>query len=125
MIDLLKSGAPSVLDAEGQTVVDLECVFWQQGASALEVGDSGLGGAGGVLFVLLRLAFDRIESMDLMLEPLAPAVAAAAIGSLAWVYHRGLARGSAETLRQGSRLVTSGVALVAAACGIGVSARRD
>ncbi|HSO16816.1 MAG TPA: DUF5671 domain-containing protein [Arthrobacter sp.] len=79
-----------------------------------------LGGAGVSLFVLLRLAFDRIESMDLLLEPLAPAVAAAAIGSLVWVYHRGLARGSSETLRQGSRLVTSGIALVAAASGIGV-----
>ena len=79
-----------------------------------------LGGAGVALFVLLRLAFDRIESMELLLEPLAPAVAAAAIGSLVWVYHRGLARGSSETLRQGSRLVTSGVALVAAASGIGV-----
>ena len=79
-----------------------------------------LGGAGVALFVLLRLAFDRIESMDLMLEPLAPAIAAAAVGSLVWVYHRGLARGSSETIRQGSRLVTSGVALVAAASGIGV-----
>ncbi|HSN38351.1 MAG TPA: DUF5671 domain-containing protein, partial [Arthrobacter sp.] len=79
-----------------------------------------LGGAGVTLFVLLRLAFDRTESMDLLLEPLAPAVAAAAIGSLVWVYHRGRARGSSETIRQGSRLVTSGVALVAAASGIGV-----
>ena len=79
-----------------------------------------LGGAGLTLFVLLRLAFDRTESMDLLLEPLAPALAAAAIGSLVWVYHRGLARGSSETIRQGSRLVTSGVALVAAASGIGV-----
>ena len=79
-----------------------------------------LGGAGVTVFVLLRLAFDRTESMDLLLEPLAPAIAAAAIGSLVWVYHRGLARGSSEAIRQGSRLVTSGVALVAAASGIGV-----
>lgn len=79
-----------------------------------------LGGAGVVLFVLLRLAFDRTDAMDVMLEPLAPAIAAAAVGSLVWVYHRGLARDSSETIRQGSRLVTSGVALVAAASGIGV-----
>jgi hypothetical protein len=86
----------------------------------LGAGVLALGGAGVALFVLLRLAFDRTESMELLLEPLAPAVAAAAIGSLVWVYHRGLARGSSETLRQGSGLVTSGVALVAAASGIGV-----
>ena len=79
-----------------------------------------LGGAGVTVFVLLRLAFDRTEAMDQLLEPLAPAIAAAAIGSLVWVYHRGLARESSEAIRQGSRLVTSGVALVAAASGIGV-----
>ena len=79
-----------------------------------------LGGAGVTVFVLLRLAFDRTEPMNQLLEPLAPAIAAAAIGSLVWVYHRGLARGSSEAIRQGSRLVTSGVALVAAASGIGV-----
>lgn len=79
-----------------------------------------LGGAGVTVFVLLRLAFDRTESMDQLLEPLAPAIAAAAIGSVVWVYHRGLARDSTEAIRQGSRLVTSGVALVAAASGIGV-----
>ena len=79
-----------------------------------------LGGAGVTVFVLLRLAFDRTEPMNQLLEPLAPAIAAAAIGSLVWVYHRSLARGSSEAIRQGSRLVTSGVALVAAASGIGV-----
>jgi hypothetical protein len=79
-----------------------------------------LGGAGVALFVLLRFAFDRSEPMAELLEPLATAVAAAAVGSLVWVYHRGLARGGSESIRQGSRLVTSGVALVAAASGIGV-----
>ncbi|HEX9228835.1 MAG TPA: DUF5671 domain-containing protein [Arthrobacter sp.] len=79
-----------------------------------------LGGAGVTVFVLLRLAFDRTEPMDQLLEPLAPAISAAAIGSLVWVYHRGLARESSEAIRQGSLLVTSGVALVAAASGIGV-----
>lgn len=79
-----------------------------------------LGGAGITVFTLLRLAFDRTEPVHQMLEPLATAVAAAAIGSLVWAYHRGLARGSSESIRQGSRLITSGVALVAAASGIGV-----
>lgn len=79
-----------------------------------------LGGAGVTVFVLLRLAFDRTEPMEQLLEPLATAVAAAAIGALVWAYHRGLARGSSESIRQGSRLVTAGVALVAAASGIGV-----
>ena len=90
------------------------------GVGVLGAGVLTLGGAAVVLYVLLRLALDRTESMDLLLEPLAPAISAAAIGSLVWVYHRGLARGGSETIRQGSRLVTSGVALVAAASGIGV-----
>ncbi len=79
-----------------------------------------LSGAGITVFVLLRLLFDRVEAVELLLEPLAPAIAAAAIGSLIWVYHRGLARESPDTIRQGSQLVTSGVALLAAASGTGV-----
>ena len=79
-----------------------------------------LGGAGVALFVVLRLLFDRSEQLELLLEPLAPAVSAAAIGCLVWVYHRNVARGRSEATLQGGRLVTSGVALVAAASGIGV-----
>ncbi|MDN4646394.1 DUF5671 domain-containing protein [Arthrobacter sp. PsM3] len=79
-----------------------------------------LGGAGVTVFTLLRLAFDRTEPTEQLLEPLATAVAAAAVGSLVWAYHRALARGSSEGVRQGSRLITSGVALVAAASGVGV-----
>ena len=79
-----------------------------------------LGGAGVALFVVLRLLFDRTEPLELLLEPLAPAVSAAAIGCLVWVYHRNIARGRSEATLQGGRLVTSGVALVAAASGIGV-----
>ncbi|HSO92066.1 MAG TPA: DUF5671 domain-containing protein [Arthrobacter sp.] len=86
----------------------------------LAAGVVTLGGAGVTVFVLLRLAFDRTEPMYQLLEPMAPAIAAAAIGALVWVYHRGLARRGSEAIRQGSRLVTSGVALVAAASGIGV-----
>lgn len=78
-----------------------------------------LGGAGVTLFVLLRLAFDRTAT-DIALEPLGPALAAAAVGALVWVYHRGIAVERAGPPRQGGKLVTSGVALAAAASGIGV-----
>lgn len=78
-----------------------------------------LGGAGVTLFVLLRLAFDRTAT-DIALEPLGPALAAAAVGALVWVYHRGIAVERAGPARQGGKLVTSGVALAAAASGIGV-----
>lgn len=79
-----------------------------------------LGGAGVALFVVLRLLLDRTEPVDLLLGPLPGAAAAGAIGSLVWVYHRTEARGRPDSTRQGGRLVTSGVALVAAASGIGV-----
>ncbi|WP_364746066.1 DUF5671 domain-containing protein [Arthrobacter sp. LAR12-1-1.1] len=79
-----------------------------------------LAGSGVALFVVLRLLFDRTEPLVLLLEPLAPAVAAAAIGSLVWVYHGNIARRRSDATVQGGRLVTSGVALVATASGIGV-----
>lgn len=79
-----------------------------------------LGGAGVALFVVLRLLFNRTDPLELLLEPLAPAIASAAIGSLVWVYHRAKARGRSDSTLQGGKLVTSGVALVAAASGIGV-----
>ncbi|TLM71291.1 DUF5671 domain-containing protein [Pseudarthrobacter sp. NamB4] len=83
-------------------------------------GITALGGAGVVLFVLLRLAFDRDDPMNELLEPLAPAIAAAVIGSLVWRYHRLVSgRRSPETVRA-SLLVTSAVALTAAASGVGV-----
>jgi hypothetical protein len=95
------------------------------GAALLIVGVLGagvltLGGAGVALFVVLRLLLDSTGPPDLLLEPLAAAVAAAAIGSLVWAYHRALARGRSDSTRQGGKLVASGVALVAAASGIGV-----
>ncbi len=79
-----------------------------------------LAGAGTVLFVLLRLAFDRQESMRGLLEPLGFAIASAAVGSLIWRYYRTAAVGRAERTRQAGVLVTSGVALAAAASGVGV-----
>ena len=83
-------------------------------------GITALGGAGVVLFVLLRLAFDRDDPLNELLEPLAPAIAAALVGTLVWRYHRTAAiRRSLSTMRA-SLLVTSAVALAAAASGVGV-----
>ncbi|MCO4275957.1 DUF5671 domain-containing protein [Pseudarthrobacter sp. HLT3-5] len=82
-------------------------------------GITALGGSGGVVFVLLRTAFDRGDPMSELLAPLGSAIAAAAVGALVWRYHRiSGARRSVATRRAG-RLVTSGVALAAAASGIG------
>lgn len=86
----------------------------------LGAGVLALGGAGLALFVLLKLLFDPSDPIEILLEPLGPAVAAAAVGSFVWVYHRGVARVRAGSAAHGGRLVISGVALVAAASGIGV-----
>lgn len=83
-------------------------------------GLTALGGFGVVLFVLLRLAFDRSNSIIELLEPLAPALAAAAAGALVWRYHRTVAAERSAGTRRASLLVTSGVSLAAAASGIGV-----
>ena len=79
-----------------------------------------LGGIGTIVFVLLRLAFDRTDPVTDIVDPLGEAIAAAAIGSLVWLYHRRMALARSQDTRQGSTLVTSGIGLVAAATGIGV-----
>lgn len=79
-----------------------------------------LGGIGTIVFVLLRLAFDRSDPVNELVDPLGEAIAAAAIGSLVWFYHRRVSLARSEDTRQASTLVTSGVGLVAAATGIGV-----
>ncbi|HET8879985.1 MAG TPA: DUF5671 domain-containing protein, partial [Arthrobacter sp.] len=89
-------------------------------AGVLAAGLLALAGAGTVLFVLLRLVFDRSDPLPMLLEPLGTALAAAAVGSLVWRYYRTAARGRSERVRQAGMLVTSGVALTAAASGIGV-----
>jgi len=86
----------------------------------LAAGLLALGGAGTVIFVMLRLAFDRRDSLMELLAPLGIALAAAAVGSLVWRYYRAAAVGRAERTRQAGVLVTSGVALAAAASGVGV-----
>jgi len=79
-----------------------------------------LAGTGTVLFVLLRLAFDRSDPLPELLEPLGVAIAAGLVGSLIWVYHRGVVARRTIAVREASTLVTSGISLVAAATGIGV-----
>jgi hypothetical protein len=83
-------------------------------------GITALAGGAVVLFVLLRLAFDRADPMGKLLEPLAPALAAAVIGAVVWRYHRAVSVDRSSETRRASLLVTSAVALAAAASGIGV-----
>jgi hypothetical protein len=83
-------------------------------------GITALGGSAVVLFVLLRLAFDRTDPMVELLEPLSPALAAALIGAAVWRYHRTVSVHRSSETRRASLLVTSAVALAAAASGIGV-----
>ncbi|MDQ0662838.1 hypothetical protein QFZ35_001336 [Arthrobacter ulcerisalmonis] len=83
-------------------------------------GMTALGGLGVILFVLLRLAFDRSDPLNDLLEPLAPAIAAAVIGALVWRYHRTASIHRSTRTRRASLLVTSAVALAAAASGVGV-----
>ncbi|MGN6440642.1 MAG: DUF5671 domain-containing protein [Arthrobacter sp.] len=90
------------------------------GVGIFLAGITALGGLGVILFVLLRLAFDRSDPLDNLLEPLAPAIAAAAIGALVWRYHRSTSVHRSTRTRRASLLVTSAVALAAAASGIGV-----
>lgn len=79
-----------------------------------------LAGTVATLFVLLRLSFDRSGTLAQLLDPLGPAVAAAAVGSVLWRYHAALAGQHQDGLGQASRLLPAGASLVAAASGIGV-----
>ncbi len=90
------------------------------GVGIFAAGITALGGAGVVLFVLLRTAFDQGEPMNELLAPLGPAIAAAGVGALVWRYHRVSAAHRPVATRRASRLVTSGIALAAAASGVGV-----
>ncbi|MFF1883524.1 DUF5671 domain-containing protein [Pseudarthrobacter sp. NPDC058196] len=83
-------------------------------------GITALGGLGVAVFVLLRLAFDRTDPLTALLEPLAPAIAAAVIGAVIWRYHRTASVRRSTRTRRASLLVTSAVALAAAASGVGV-----
>ena len=77
-------------------------------------------GAGTVLFLLLRLAFDRTDPINDLLSLLGFGISAATVGGLVWRYHRNLVRGRSDLTQLATKLVTSGVGLVAAASGLGV-----
>lgn len=79
-----------------------------------------LGGVATALYVLLRLAFNQGVPVATILDPLAAAIASTAVGALIWTYYRGIVASGPEPRARGTRLATSGVALVAAASGIGV-----
>jgi hypothetical protein len=83
-------------------------------------GLTALAGFGIVLFVLLRLAFDRSQPMNELLEPLAPAIASALIGAVVWRYHRTASADRPLSTRRAGLLATSAVALAAAASGVGI-----
>lgn len=83
-------------------------------------GLTALAGFAVVLFVLLRLAFDRGIPLNELLEPLAPAIASALIGAVVWRYHRTASADRSPATRRGGLLATSAVALAAAASGVGI-----
>lgn len=89
------------------------------GAAAL-----ALGGIGSALYVALRAVADRSDAWSTILDPLGMAVAAAAVGAIVWVYHRGVVGdatgGRRPATRSAARLVEAGLGLVAAASGVGV-----
>ncbi|WP_246468752.1 hypothetical protein [Arthrobacter ipis] len=81
---------------------------------------TAMAGAITAVFVLLRLALDRSEDMIRLVDPLGPALAAAAVGCLVWRYHALLTSAWSEKMRETGLLLASGVAVVAAASGVGV-----
>lgn len=90
------------------------------GTGALAAPLVGLGGGIAALLAVLRLAFDRSESVRQLLDPLPVGLGLGAVGALVWAYHRRDLATRAEGTREAARLITSGVALSAAATGIGI-----
>lgn len=79
-----------------------------------------LTGIGTTVYVLLRLTADRSEPLTQLLNPVAFALAAAAVGSLVWLHYRRALLARSTAAQEASRLVVSGIALIAAASGLGV-----
>ncbi len=79
-----------------------------------------LAGVGTALFVGLRAAFDRSDPWATLLDPLGLALAAAGVGAIVWISHRGVVARRAPATREAARLVEAGVGLVGAASGVGV-----
>ncbi|MDO5752895.1 DUF5671 domain-containing protein [Arthrobacter sp.] len=81
-----------------------------------------LAGAGITLNSVLRLGFDSSESAARILEPLGFSLSSALLGALVLAYHYHAAIERSVGIDRTARLLVSGVALVAAASGIGVIA---
>lgn len=81
---------------------------------------AAIGGAGTVLYVLGRWVLDRSESAALVLEPLGVALALLLVGATLWQLYGPVLLRRTEPVRRAARLMSSGVALVAAAIGVGV-----
>lgn len=79
-----------------------------------------LTGVATALYVGLRLAFERSDALALVLDPLGVAVGASSVGAVIWAYYRLQLRTAAPAARLGARLVSAGVALAAAASGVGI-----
>ncbi|HAM25473.1 MAG TPA: hypothetical protein DCP11_01895, partial [Microbacteriaceae bacterium] len=79
-----------------------------------------LGGVASALFMLLREWLDRTQPTSAILDRFGAAIAAAAIGTLVWIYYRAWVTAASETTRTANRLVMCGVALAASASGVGV-----
>jgi hypothetical protein len=81
---------------------------------------ASLVGIGVALYVVLRLLFDNTDPLRELLSPVGPALAAAAVGTVVWTYHRTVAADRSPATRFANTLAASGVALVGAASGLGV-----
>ncbi len=73
------------------------------------------------LYVVLRLIVTPDAPLGVILDPLGMAVATAAIGALALVYHTRVVAKHPDAVAKATGLVTSGVALATVATGVGVT----
>ena len=72
------------------------------------------------VFVALRLAFDRLEPIAMITDPLGEGIAAALVGAVVWRYHWLVTRERTEGVQRASTVVVAGVGMAATASGIGV-----
>lgn len=79
-----------------------------------------LTGIATALYVALRLVFERDLPVAEIVDPLGAALGAASVGAVLWAYYRLQLRAASPAARLGARLVSSGVALAAAATGVGI-----
>ncbi len=77
-------------------------------------------GIGTTLYVALRLAVDHSDPITELVDPLSAAVAATAVGGVVWLHYRRVLDLRSAATQEAGRLTVSGVALIAAASGLGV-----